>query len=75
MSFSRLRDECNYDKSYVFHSIRKTFITQLQHNNVDPLVIMSLAEHLTNTMTFDVYSSGASVEQKLEAIETLKFDI
>jgi hypothetical protein len=34
-------------------------------------VIASIVGHETGTVTFDIYSEGASAKQKLEAINTL----
>jgi integrase len=70
-AFGRIKRELGYDARYVFHSIRKTVITSLQHNDVKPLVIASIVGHETGTVTFDIYSEGASAKQKLEAINTL----
>lgn len=70
-AFSRIKRELGYDARYVFHSIRKTVITSLQHNDVKPLVIASIVGHETGTVTFDIYSDGASAKQKLDAIKTL----
>lgn len=70
-AFGRIKKELGYDTRYVFHSIRKTVITALQHNDVKPLVIASIVGHETGTVTFDIYSEGASAKQKSEAIKTL----
>lgn len=71
-AFGRIKRELGYDARYVFHSIRKTVITSLQHSDVKPLVIASIVGHETGTVTFDIYSEGASAKQKLEAINTLQ---
>jgi integrase len=70
-AFGRIKRELGYDARYVFHSIRKTVITALQHNDIKPLVIASIVGHETGTVTFDIYSEGASAKQKIEAIKTL----
>lgn len=70
-AFTRIKRELGYDYRHVFHSIRKTVITTLQHNDVKPLIIASIVGHETGTITFDIYSDGASPKQKLEAIKTL----
>lgn len=74
-AFGRLKKSLNYDQRFVFHSIRRTFVTELERNSVDTRIIMSLTGHLTNNFTLDTYSGRSSEEQKLEAIKTLKFDI
>ncbi|WP_156906432.1 tyrosine-type recombinase/integrase [Halomonas halocynthiae] len=70
-AFGRIKKEMGYDARHVYHSIRKTVITSLQHNDVKPLVIASIVGHETGTVTFDIYSDGASAKQKLDAINTL----
>lgn len=70
-TFGRLKTELGYDSRHVFHSIRKTVATVLEHNDVKPLVIVSIMGHETGTITFDIYSEGASAKQKLDAIKTL----
>lgn len=74
-TFGRLKTEMGFDSRFVFHSIRKTVITDLQHKNVKPLVIASLVGHETGTITFDIYSEGASAKQKYEAVKKLSFNI
>jgi len=46
-------------------------IATLQHNDIKSLIIASIVGHETETITFDIYSDGASPQQKLEAIKTL----
>lgn len=69
-AFGRIKRELGYDARHVFHSIRKTVITSLQQNDVKPLVIASIVGHETGTVTFDIYSEGASAKQKYDAIKT-----
>lgn len=70
-AFSRIKTGMGYGEQHVFHSIRKTVITALQHNNIAPLIISSIVGHETGTVTFDIYSEGASAKQKYDAIKTL----
>ncbi|NIC37715.1 tyrosine-type recombinase/integrase [Halomonas desiderata] len=70
-AFGRLKTEMGYDARYVFHSIRKTVITALQHIDTPPLIIASIVGHETGTVTFDIYSEGASAEQMFKAIKKL----
>lgn len=74
-AFGRLKLELGYDKSYVFHSIRKTVITQLQRSGVEGITIASIVGHETGTITFDIYSEGPSIQQKQKALEKLKFNL
>ena len=70
-AFGRLKGAEGYGTQYVFHSIRKTVITQLVQADVAGTLIAELVGHETGTVTFDVYSQGASAKQKLAAISKL----
>lgn len=70
--FGRLKKSLGYGEEHVFHSLRKSFITLLQNNDVAGLTIASIVGHETGTITFDVYSAGPNAKQKLKAISTLK---
>ncbi|SFI62584.1 Phage integrase family protein [Pseudomonas guineae] len=69
--FGRLRTSLGFSSNYVFHSLRMTTITQLVQADVVGTLIAELVGHETGTVTFDVYSQGASSKQKLEAISKL----
>lgn len=71
--FSKLKNAEGFDGLHVFHSIRKTMITQLQRASVPPLTIANVVGHETGLVTFDTYSAGASWEQKFDAVEKLRF--
>ncbi|MGQ3850617.1 tyrosine-type recombinase/integrase [Pseudomonas capsici] len=73
--FGRHKTTLGFGSEYVFHSLRKSLITELQRNNVDPLTITSVVGHKTNSITFDIYSAGPSLKQKSDAIESLDFGI
>lgn len=70
-AYGRIKTKMGYDKRHNFHSIRRTVITTLHHNNVPPLTLSSIVGHETGTITFDVYSEGASAKQKYDAIKTI----
>ncbi len=70
-AFGRLKEAHGYGGQHVFHSIRKTVITQLVRAGVQGTLIAELVGHETGTVTFDVYSQGASSVQKLKAISKL----
>lgn len=70
--FGRLKRDLGYGPDHVFHSLRKSFITFLQNNDIPGLTIASIVGHETGTITFDVYSTGPNAKQKLKAISTLK---
>jgi integrase len=73
--FGRLKTSLGYDARYVFHSIRKTTATMLEHAGAPPLVIIALMGHETKQITFDIYSAGPSLAQKRSAIDKLEFDL
>ncbi|MDD1975215.1 tyrosine-type recombinase/integrase [Pseudomonas tussilaginis] len=70
-AFGRLKEANGYGPQHVFHSIRKTVITQLHRAGVQGPLIAELVGHETGIVTFDVYSQGASTTQKLAAISKL----
>lgn len=74
-AFGRLKTAQGFGAQHVFHSIRKTVITQLVRAGVQGTLIAELVGHETGTVTFDVYSQGASSAQKLEAISKLSFPL
>lgn len=67
-AFGRLKTGMGFGAQHVYHSIRKTAITQLVRAGVQGTLIAELVGHETGLVTFDVYSQGASAAQKLEAI-------
>ena len=73
--FGRLKTTLEYNSQYVFHSFRKTVITQLQRADVPGILIASIVGHETGTVTFDVYSAGPSPKQKHDAISKLKYKL
>ncbi|MDY7070516.1 hypothetical protein PshuTeo2_05380 [Pseudomonas hunanensis] len=73
--FGRLKTGLEYNSQFVFHSFRKTVITQLQRADVPGILIASIVGHETGTVTFDVYSAGPSPKQKHDAISKLKYEL
>lgn len=73
--FGRYRTAQGFGSEYVFHSLRKTLVTELQRNGIEPLTITSIVGHKTNSITFDIYSAGPSLKQKSDALESLNFEI
>lgn len=72
-AFGRLKTSMGFDDKYVFHSFRGTVITELQRADVPALTIVSIVGHDHGTVTFDIYSDGASAKQKHEAIQKIKY--
>ncbi|MBF8675922.1 hypothetical protein IRZ53_15300 [Pseudomonas fulva] len=65
-AFGRLKTSLGFGPDRVFHSIRKTTITQVVRANVQGTLIAELVGHETGQITFNVHSQGASMDQKLE---------
>ncbi|WP_422416975.1 tyrosine-type recombinase/integrase [Pseudomonas sp. GZD-222] len=70
-AFGRLKASLGFGPDRVFHSIRKTTITQLVRASVQGTLIAELVGHEVGQTTFDVYSQGSSMSQKYEAISKL----
>lgn len=70
-AFGRLKKDHGFGKQHVFHSFRGTVVTQLLRANVPGTLIAEIVGHITGTVTFDVYSQGASPMQKFKAISKL----
>jgi len=73
-AFGRLKTELGFERLHVFHSIRKTMITQLQRADIPGVLIAEIVGHETGTITYDVYAAGHSAKQKLNAISKLQYD-
>lgn len=72
--FTKLKRGEGFSDQHVFHSFRKLTATQLEQAGAPALTIPSILGHTRGHISFDVYSSGASFDQKKAAIELLTFD-
>jgi len=72
--FTKLKRSEGFSDQHVFHSFRKLTATQLEQAGAPALVVPSILGHIRGSLTFDLYSAGASLEQKKAAIELLAFD-
>ena len=72
--FSRLKSALGYDDRFVFHSLRHSFATWLQTTGTSEHTAASILGHSTTgfSMSFGLYSSGASIEQKREAVNAVE---
>lgn len=75
-SFMRLRRHCGFHgyKQKVFHSIRKTFVTQLERAGVPENLAADIVGHEKPRITYGLYSGGASMELKREAVGLVRYD-
>lgn len=73
-AFGRLKTSMGFSAKHVFHSLRMSAITRMLRAGVPGPTVANVVGHETGLVTFDVYSQGASPQQKLEAINALCFD-
>ena len=68
-----MKKRLGFGSTKVFHSFRKTVITQLEQAGVPESVTADIVGHEKKTMTYGLYSGGSSLKQKLEAINKIKY--
>jgi integrase len=67
--FGRLKTDSGFaDRSYCFHSIRKTVCTMLDRAGVAEGITADIVGHEKQTITYGLYSGGSSLQQKRDAI-------
>jgi integrase len=71
--FGRLARKQGFGPAYVFHSIRKTVATQLENAGVAEGIAADILGHEKPTMTYGLYSGGATLALKAEAIAKLAY--
>jgi integrase len=71
--FGLLKSKMGYDRSKVFHSIRKTVVTQLENAGVLENIAADIVGHDKPNITFGLYGGGASLEVKAEALRKLRY--
>ena len=69
--FGRIKTSLEYDKRYVFHSIRKTVTTLMEQAGV----AADILGHDKPSITYGLYSGGTSMEQKHKAIKALDYNL
>jgi integrase len=72
--FGRLKTKLGYSKRHVFHSIRKTFTTQLENAGVNENVTADIIGHEKPRMTYGLYSGGTNLEVKRDAVDKISFN-
>ena len=72
--FGRMKLKLNFPALKVFHSIRKTVVTQLENSDVSENIAADIVGHKKPRITYGLYSSGATYKVKKEAIENLKYN-
>lgn len=71
--FGRMKKAMGYGDQFVFHSIRKTFTTQLENAGINENLAADIVGHEKPRITFGLYSGGASLKTMKEAIEKVKY--
>jgi integrase len=71
--FGRLKTKLGYGEEHVFHSIRKTFITELENLGVAENVVADIVGHEKPRITYGLYSGGSSLKVKAEALSKLSY--
>jgi integrase len=71
--FGRLKRSLGFPDVQVFHSIRKTVSTMLEQAGVAENVAADTLGHDKPTITYGLYASGTSLEQRRKAIAKLKY--
>lgn len=73
--FGRLKAALGYDKTYVFHSLRRGFATQLENATVSHNLSARLMGHELGDQTFGGYSDGVVFDGLLKAIEQISWQV
>ena len=71
--FGRLKNALEFDRTLVFHSIRKTFTTMLENAGTLENIAADIIGHDKPNMTYGIYSGGASLKTKRTAIEHVSY--
>ncbi|MQY51943.1 tyrosine-type recombinase/integrase [Rhodocyclus gracilis] len=71
--FGRLKAAEGFSSQHTFHSFRSTVATLLENAGVPEGVAADILGHEKPTMTFGLYSSGADLNTKREALERISY--
>ena len=71
--FSRLKTKLGFGSQLVFHSIRKTVITELLRADVKIETVKDIVGHEQQGVTAKIYYGGATLEMKREALAKLVY--
>lgn len=72
--FGRLKKSLDYGEDYVFHSLRKSFATQLENASIPLNVSARLMGHEISGETFGNYSDGLAFEGLRDAIGVINWE-
>lgn len=71
--FGRLKEELGFDEFHTFHSLRSTVATLLENAHIPEGVAADIIGHEKTTMTYGLYSGGASLATKREALAKVSY--
>jgi len=71
--FGRMKTKLGFGPNYVFHSLRRTFSTQLENAEQSRNVVAQIMGHEKNDQTFGGYSDGLAFEKLREAIQHIDY--
>lgn len=71
--FTVLKQKLGFSDVYDFHSIRRTVATLLEQAQVDELHAARLLGHKIKTMSYGLYSGGASMDVLKKAVDTISY--
>jgi integrase len=69
--FGYLRGVQGHGQELVFHSLRRTVATLLENAGAPEGIAADILGHEKKTLSYGLYSSGSSMQRKIEAIEKL----
>jgi integrase len=72
-AFTRYRRECGVPDGTDYHSLRRTFLTLMEHKGVDYVAVARFVGHQVPTMMHAVYSAGASREALLRVADQVRY--
>lgn len=71
--FGRLKKALGYSNLYTFHSFRSTVITLLENEGISENLAADIVGHKKPRITYGLYSGGASLAVKKEALELISY--
>ena len=72
--FGKLKTGLGFGPQHVFHSIRKTVVSQLEQAGVNENTTADIVGHDKPRITYGLYSAGASTAQKAEALAKVAYE-
>lgn len=71
--FGRLKTRLGFSGAHTFHSFRSTVVTQLENAGVGENLAADIVGHEKPRITYGLYSGGATLEVKREALEKVSY--